>query len=105
MNDIIQPIIVWSNFEIADLDFWRSEAYMKFFDYLEAKGGFYYEVRTQPNHIISTNALILFFNFIFSALGRRTRPFHRSRTVQVQRPNPLLPRYRLQTPSVHSLSP
>jgi len=36
---------VWSNFEIADLDFWRSEAYMKFFDYLEAQGGFYYEVR------------------------------------------------------------
>ncbi len=35
---------VWSNFEIADLDFWRSEAYQKFFDYLESKGGFYYEV-------------------------------------------------------------
>ena len=35
---------VWSNFEIADLDFWRNEAYMKFFDYLESQGGFYYEV-------------------------------------------------------------
>ena len=23
---------VWSNFEIGDLDFWRSEAYGKFFD-------------------------------------------------------------------------
>jgi hypothetical protein len=34
----------WSNFEIADLDFWRSEAYSKFFDYFESKGGFYYEV-------------------------------------------------------------
>ncbi|OAX44677.1 glycosyltransferase family 15 protein [Rhizopogon vinicolor AM-OR11-026] len=33
----------WSNFEIADMDFWRSEAYMKFFEYLEATGGFYYE--------------------------------------------------------------
>ncbi|KZP31545.1 glycosyltransferase family 15 protein [Athelia psychrophila] len=33
----------WSNFEIADLDFWRGEAYTKFFDYLESKGGFYYE--------------------------------------------------------------
>ncbi|KAF7971207.1 hypothetical protein HWV62_21902 [Athelia sp. TMB] len=33
----------WSNFEIADMDFWRSEAYTKFFDYLESKGGFYYE--------------------------------------------------------------
>ncbi|KAG8808495.1 alpha 1,2-mannosyltransferase 2.4.1, partial [Serendipita sp. 399] len=33
----------WSNFEIADMDFWRSEAYMKYFEYLDAKGGFYYE--------------------------------------------------------------
>jgi alpha 1,2-mannosyltransferase len=34
----------WSNFEIADMDFWRSEAYTKFFEYLENTGGFYYEV-------------------------------------------------------------
>lgn len=33
----------WSNFEISDMDFWRSEAYTRFFDFLEAKGGFYYE--------------------------------------------------------------
>ncbi|CCL98014.1 uncharacterized protein FIBRA_00007 [Fibroporia radiculosa] len=33
----------WSNFEIADMDFWRSEAYSHFFDYLDAQGGFYYE--------------------------------------------------------------
>lgn len=33
----------WSNFEIADLDFWRGEAYVKFFDYLDTQGGFYYE--------------------------------------------------------------
>lgn len=36
---------VWSNFEIGDLDFWRGEAYTKFFDFLDKKGGFYYEVR------------------------------------------------------------
>lgn len=35
---------VWSNFEIGDLDFWRGEAYMKFFNFLDQKGGFYYEV-------------------------------------------------------------
>ncbi|KAJ7247351.1 hypothetical protein C8J57DRAFT_1241065 [Mycena rebaudengoi] len=29
---------VWSNFEIADLDLWRSEAYMKFFEFLDSKG-------------------------------------------------------------------
>ncbi|KIY43542.1 glycosyltransferase family 15 protein [Fistulina hepatica ATCC 64428] len=33
----------WSNFEIADMDFWRGEQYQAFFNYLEAKGGFYYE--------------------------------------------------------------
>ncbi|KAF9068826.1 glycosyltransferase family 15 protein [Rhodocollybia butyracea] len=33
----------WSNFEIADLDFWRSEAYQTFFEFLDNTGGFYYE--------------------------------------------------------------
>ena len=33
----------WSNFEIADLNFWRGEAYTKYFEYLDQKGGFYYE--------------------------------------------------------------
>ncbi|OCH92013.1 glycosyltransferase family 15 protein [Obba rivulosa] len=33
----------WSNFEIADMDFWRGEAYSKFFNYLDQTGGFYYE--------------------------------------------------------------
>jgi alpha 1,2-mannosyltransferase len=35
----------WSNFEIADMDFWRSDAYTEFFNFLDRKGGFYYEVR------------------------------------------------------------
>ncbi|SCU91668.1 LAMI_0E06788g1_1 [Lachancea mirantina] len=33
----------WSNFEIASLDFWRSQAYRDFFDHLDKTGGFYYE--------------------------------------------------------------
>ncbi|KAI0773076.1 glycosyltransferase family 15 protein [Trametes elegans] len=33
----------WSNFEIATMDFWRGEAYTKFFEYLDRTGGFYYE--------------------------------------------------------------
>lgn len=33
----------WSNFEIADLDFWRSSAYREYFDYLDKQGGFFYE--------------------------------------------------------------
>ena len=35
---------VWSNFEIANMKFWRGEAYMSFFEYLDSQGGFYYEV-------------------------------------------------------------
>jgi len=33
----------WSNFEIADMEFWRGPAYTAYVDYLEASGGFYYE--------------------------------------------------------------
>ncbi|KAJ6580621.1 hypothetical protein B0H19DRAFT_482984, partial [Mycena capillaripes] len=32
------PDAVWSKFEISDLDFWRGEAYMKFFENLDSKG-------------------------------------------------------------------
>ncbi|PWA01340.1 hypothetical protein BB558_002566 [Smittium angustum] len=33
----------WSNFEIVDLSFYRSEAYLDYFDYLDYSGGFFYE--------------------------------------------------------------
>ncbi|KAJ2078313.1 hypothetical protein H4R24_004570, partial [Coemansia sp. RSA 988] len=33
----------WSNFEIVDLSFYRSEQYEKFFDFLDHSGGFFYE--------------------------------------------------------------
>ncbi|GJJ14065.1 hypothetical protein Clacol_008322 [Clathrus columnatus] len=33
----------WSNFEIADMEFWRGEAYSAFFEHLDKAGGFYYE--------------------------------------------------------------
>ena len=33
----------WSNFEIADLNFLRGDKYLKFFDFLDKKGGFFYE--------------------------------------------------------------
>lgn len=33
----------WSNFEIADLEFFRSDAYRKLFNFLDRYGGFYYE--------------------------------------------------------------
>ncbi|KAI9490735.1 nucleotide-diphospho-sugar transferase [Zychaea mexicana] len=33
----------WTNFEIASLDLWRSSEYLKFFNYLDESGGFFYE--------------------------------------------------------------
>ena len=30
---------------MADMNFWRGPAYTAFFEYLDSKGGFYYEVR------------------------------------------------------------
>ncbi|KJX98061.1 alpha-1,2 mannosyltransferase like protein [Zymoseptoria brevis] len=33
----------WSNFEIADLNFWRSPAYEAYFEHLDRAGGFFYE--------------------------------------------------------------
>ncbi|PRT52952.1 Alpha-1,2 mannosyltransferase KTR1 [Wickerhamiella sorbophila] len=33
----------WSNFEIADADFWRGDAYQNYFKFLDRMGGFFYE--------------------------------------------------------------
>ena len=33
----------WSNFEISNLDFWRSQAYEDYFNHLDRAGGFFYE--------------------------------------------------------------
>lgn len=33
----------WTNFEIVDMEFFRGEAYTKYFEYLDRSGGFYYE--------------------------------------------------------------
>ena len=68
---------VWSNFEIGDLDLWRSEAYSKFFDFLDRKGGFYYErwgdapVHSIGAALFAKKEQIHFFNDI----GYRHEPF------------------------------
>ncbi|KAG5728003.1 Glycolipid 2-alpha-mannosyltransferase [Termitomyces sp. T112] len=67
----------WSNFEIADLDLWRSEAYNKYFDFLDERGGFYYErwgdapVHSIGAALFSKKEQIHFFNDI----GYRHEPF------------------------------
>ncbi|KAL1915601.1 uncharacterized protein VTP21DRAFT_6725 [Calcarisporiella thermophila] len=67
----------WSNFEIADLRFWRSEAYSRYFEYLDKAGGFFYERwGDAPVHSI---AAALFLNkseiHFFDNIGYRHNPF------------------------------
>jgi alpha 1,2-mannosyltransferase len=42
-NDRYNLCHFWSNFEIADMEFWRGRAYQEYFNYLDQCGGFYYE--------------------------------------------------------------
>jgi mannosyltransferase len=42
-GDLYNMCHFWSNFEIADMDFFRSSKYRGLFDFLDADGGFYYE--------------------------------------------------------------
>ncbi|KAL1914667.1 uncharacterized protein VTP21DRAFT_8078 [Calcarisporiella thermophila] len=67
----------WSNFEIADLKFWRSEAYSKYFEYLDKAGGFFYERwGDAPVHSIAAS---IFLNksqiHFFNDIGYRHNPF------------------------------
>ncbi|KAJ7219288.1 glycosyltransferase family 15 protein [Mycena pura] len=67
----------WSNFEIGDLDFWRGEAYSKFFDFLDEKGGFYYE-RWGDASVHSIGAALFAKKeqmHFFSDIGYRHEPF------------------------------
>ncbi|KAJ8664009.1 hypothetical protein O0I10_000286 [Lichtheimia ornata] len=48
----------WSNFQIADLSFFRSEAYQAYFDYLDNSNGFFYERWGDP--IVLSMAAVLF---------------------------------------------
>lgn len=61
------PTSVWSNFEIGDLDFWRGEAYSKFVDFLDSKGGFYYEVSLRTSGFADPGMTLVIF--ILIAMG------------------------------------
>ncbi|QEU59615.1 Ktr1 [Kluyveromyces lactis] len=68
----------WSNFEVASLELWRSEAYTKFFDHLDHAGGFFYERwGDAPVHSIAAS-LFLDKNQIhhFNDVGYYHVPFH-----------------------------
>lgn len=67
----------WSNFEIANLDFFRSQAYADYFDHLDEAGGFYYERwGDAPVHSIGV-ALLLDKNAIhhFDDIGYHHPPY------------------------------
>ena len=47
----------WSNFEIADMDWYRSKEYRDFFETLDADGGFYFE-RVSESCSVSPDQLV-----------------------------------------------
>ncbi|BFZ60030.1 hypothetical protein YB2330_001052 [Saitoella coloradoensis] len=67
----------WSNFEIADLEFFRGEAYQAFFSFLDRRGGFFYERwGDAPIHSIAA-ALFLPRSAIhfYDSIGYRHAPY------------------------------
>ncbi|WUR05146.1 glycolipid 2-alpha-mannosyltransferase [Vairimorpha necatrix] len=68
----------WSNFEIASFDFWRSEVYKKYFDFLDKSGGFFYE--RWGDAPVHTLALSLFLDkskiHFFEDIGYEHPPFN-----------------------------
>jgi alpha 1,2-mannosyltransferase len=67
----------WSNFEIADLNLWRSKAYLDFFEFLDNTGGFFYERwGDAPVHSIAA-AILLKKDEIhwFRDIGYKHAPF------------------------------
>ena len=106
-TDDPRPSPVWSNFEIADMNFWRGEAYTRFFEYLDSQGGFYYEVRRpsvrpSPSPFLFTLELTMDSEPL--AVGRRSGAQHRSVAVREKRPDPFLSEYRVRACAVHALS-
>lgn len=67
----------WSNFEVGDLNFFRGERYRRFFEYLDSKGGFYYERwGDAPVHSIGVSLLLNRDEIIhFDELGYTHVPF------------------------------
>ncbi|VVT53955.1 uncharacterized protein SAPINGB_P003834 [Magnusiomyces paraingens] len=69
----------WSNFEIGNLNFFRSELYLKYFDFLDKRGGFFYERwGDAPVHTI---ALTMMLNrseiHHFADIGYKHPPYYR----------------------------
>lgn len=68
----------WSNFEIGDLNFFRSDRYKRYFKFLDSKGGFYYERwGDAPVHSIGVSLLLNSDEIIhFDELGYYHNPYY-----------------------------
>ena len=64
----------WSNFEIADMDFFRSPEYQAFFEYLDHKGGFYFE--RVSSFFLSFSTLPSHALIILLCMGHGSPPVH-----------------------------
>lgn len=69
----------WSNFEIANLNFFRSEQYQRYFEYLDAAGGFFYERwGDAPVHTIALSMMLNKSQIHhFADVGYRHDPYYR----------------------------
>jgi alpha 1,2-mannosyltransferase len=86
----------WSNFEIADLSFLRSQDYLDYFDHLDHAGGFFYERwGDAPVHSLAAGLFLKkeevhFFEDIGYYHNPLTHcpaePFHRKRKCDCKRP-------------------
>ncbi|KAH6621526.1 glycosyltransferase family 15 protein [Chaetomium sp. MPI-SDFR-AT-0129] len=67
----------WSNFEIASLDFFRSDSYQALFDHLDRSGGFYHERwGDAPVHSLAVHLLLKPHELHhFSDIGYHHEPF------------------------------
>ncbi|CCD25116.1 putative mannosyltransferase NDAI_0E02990 [Naumovozyma dairenensis CBS 421] len=68
----------WSNFEVANLNFFRSSAFNKFFESLDNNGGFFYERwATDPLHTIAVSLLVSRDTFVifFLDFGFYSEPY------------------------------
>ena len=78
--DLPRDRIFWNNFELSDVDFWRSPEYRDYIDYIDRTGGIYYH--RWGDAPIKTLAVTLFvpknrthhFKDIAYKHGRRLRP-------------------------------
>jgi hypothetical protein len=84
------------------MDFWRGEAYSSFFEYLDRRGGFYYEVNVVP--LFSASQTRTENGLYEPALGRRTCALDRRGAIRGNGPHALFPRNRVRARSVHTLS-